>query len=744
MNSPIDDHPQRYAPQPLMMPVGDEQELDLRKLFDSVWGGRWIILVTVLLGALAAGAYLITTRPIFMANGLVQVEEEEKGMTPSMEDLSAAFGGSAKTSAEIEILQSRLVLGKVIDDLKLEIAAEPRYFPKIGRFWARKAYGAPSEGVWWQQFAWGGEKIEVSTFNVPDSLRDAAFTLIATGQGYLLLGPNMETILDGAVGETAVGEAGGEPVEIFVKSLSAAAGRHFSVVRRSRLATYSDVSGRFQVTEQGRQSGIIELTARDFSPVGAAEIVRKSQDAYVRQNVERRSAEAQQSLEFLQKQLPSIKEKVDAAQTQLNAYQVKQDSVDVTKETELILQQSVELETRRLELQQERQVALQRFTLKHPVILAIDGQIARIASEFGSVKKLSETLPAKQQEILSLLRDLEVNEQLYTTLLNSAQELQIAKAGTIGSVRIIDYPLIPKSKALPRGRSVMMLGLVLGFVVGVVITFIKMTLNKGVSDPSQVEQAFGLASYAAIPYSRQQSKFRRFIERGKSGFHVLAAMDPSDVAIEALRSLRISLQFALLESRSNVLMLTGPTPGIGKSFVAMNLGVVLAASGKKVVVIDGDLRRGALNKYCGVTREPGVTDFILGSADALQVLRKTPITHLSFVARGTAAPNPGELLMHPRFSELINTLSLNHDLVIVDAPPVLPVADACVIGALAGCTLIVLKDHEHTMPAIEDTVRRLQQAGVNPKGVIFNQMGRSPGSYGYRAYGSYRYDQKYN
>lgn len=705
----------------------DAQELDLRKLLDTLWSGRWIVAAAVLIALLLAGLYLIAARPVFVADGLLQVEEDKSAMGGTSEGLSALFGGVVKTAAELEILKSRMVLGKVIDELRLEIVAEPRYFPLFGRFLARQS----------------GDRIEVSSFKVPDPLQGERFTLVITEQGYELQDPDQETVLTGTVGVPAEGKVQSGSIRLFVKDLAAPPGRRFTLIRSSHERTHERLLDRFKVREQGRQSGVIRLSAEDYSPVQAAAIIRRAEDTYVRQNVERRSSEAQQSLEFLEKQLPAIKEKVDAAQAQLNAFQIKEDSVDVTKETELILEQAVELETQRLALQQKRKEALPRFTPQHPAVIALDSQIAAVEAELAKIKSLTEALPTKQQEILNYLRDLEVNRQIYITLLNSAQELQVAKASTIGNVRVIDYPLVPGKKSRPKETLVLALALMLGLIAGGALTYLRASLNKGVSNPSEVEQALGLVTYASIPYSRVQGRLRRKIRKGEPGLHVLAIKEPLDVSIEAVRSLRTSLQFALLESANNVLMLTGPTPALGKSFVSINLAAVLASTGKKVAVVDCDLRKGSLHQYAGLPQAPGVTDYVLGQVQASQIACDVQAGKLVIYPRGIQAPNPAELLLHSRFVELIQNLSRDYDLVIIDAPPVLPVTDACVMGSLAGCTLIVLKDHAHPMSAIEETVRRLRNAGVHPKGVVFNQVGRTAASYGYRAYGEYRHDQKY-
>ena len=701
-------------------------ELDLSQLISTLWSGRWTIVAFVAAACVLGILYLIAARPVYESNGMVQVEQNAKSMGGGMGDLASLFGAPMETEAEIQILKSRMVLGKVISALKLEVQAEASYFPIFGRFIARKRV----EGDALQpalftnsRYAWGGEKLEVTQFTVPETLLGEPFRLTALGNGqFSLQDPEDDSkIWRGQVGVLLSAESSAGPITLFVQELRSHPGTRFSVVRLSFMEVLTNLQQHLKVAEAGKQSGVISLTVRGPSARYVADVIQQMEDAYLRQNVERRSAEAQQSLEFLQQQLPEIKGRVDAAQAKLNEYQLKQGSVNVTKETELVLQQSVDFETKRLELMGQRQQATQRFTAQHPVVQALDAQIRALDSEQANIKKRTETLPETQQEVLSLMRELEVNSQIYTTLLNSAQELQVAKAGTVGNVRIIDYPLIPNKKTSP-----------VSVVVGAISVFIGF------------ERVLGLPTYAAVPYTGRQKRVAMALRKKQEGTHILAEVEPDNVAIEALRSLRTSLQFALLEAQNNIVMLTGPTPALGKSFVSINLAAVLAKSGKKVVVVDCDLRRGYLHRYIGETAAPGISDYVAGNADMQSVIRKTPVAGLSLIANGTIPPNPSELLLHERFVQFLKHLSETYDLVIVDTPPVLPVTDASIIGRMAGCVLMVLKEGEHPMRMVEETVRRLRQAGVQLRGIIFNQVGIRGGGYGYySSYYTYSYSNKY-
>lgn len=720
-------------------------DINLRELFDVLWSGKWIVAAVTLIAVLLSIAYAVTVQPIYQSNGLVQIEKDESGAGKALDQLSSLIGGApTDASAEIAILKSRMVLGTVVESLKLYIKVEPIYFPVVGKAiaWRYRSDGLNAPVLGLHAFAWGGESIKVTAFDVPESMHNSSFVLEVTEQGFTLKQEKLALVVNGSVGQrlnvnTRVGNIG-----LFVQDIKARPGVRFRLTRVALPTILEQVALNLTVSEQPRDSGVLAIQVEDANPRFAAQLVNEIENAYLKQNVERRSAQAEQSLEFLKRQLPTLRENVDSAQASLNSYQLQRGTVDVQQETALVLKRTVDLETQRLSLMQERDAALLRYTSQHPVVTALNERVRGVEREITGVRKQVELLPQTQQEILSLMRDLEVNTQLYTALLNSAQELQVTKAGTVGNVRIIDYGLAPLYPVKPRKKVIVALGLVAGLMMGVLMVFSMRAFLRGVDRPEEVERALGLPTYASIPYSQSQRRVMQRLRQEKgAGGMMLAGLDSNDLAVEALRSLRTSLHFAMLEASNNVVMLTGPIAALGKSFVSINLGALLAMSGKRILVIDADMRRGRLHLYAGVNQKPGLSDYVAGTVNSLEaIVHSTAVKGLDFVAGGTRPPNPSEILMSAQFDQALKELSARYDYVLVDTPPVLPVTDAAVIGRLAGTTLLVLKSAEHPLRAIEETVRRLRQAGVPVRGVIFNQVGARVGSYGYGSYGySYGY-----
>jgi tyrosine-protein kinase Etk/Wzc len=288
-----------------------------------------------------------------------------------------------------------------------------------------------------------------------------------------------------------------------------------------------------------------------------------------------------------------------------------------------------------------------------------------------------------------------------------------------------------------------MLALVVGLGLGVALAFARKALDRSVEDPDIIEQRLGIGVYAAIPHSPRVAELERASRRSRAGATpTLAAADPSDVAVESLRSLRTSLEFALVEARSNVIMVGGPSPGVGKSFVSINLASVLADTGKRVLLVDGDMRKGRLHRQLGLERAPGLSDVITGAAALDDAVRATTTPNVSILPTGRVPPNPSELLASDRFRLAMAELSRRWDIVLIDTAPILAVTDAALIGRIAGMTLVVVRSGRHPLREIALAVKRLAQSGVRLHGFVLNDISPRSGVLGRKYAYHYQYDYR--
>ena len=721
------------------------QEIDLMALFGALLDRKLFIAFITAAFMITGVLYAIFATPVYQATAMIQVEDGAASV-PGFDELGGMFESTSAAVTEIELLKSRSVIGEAVDNLKLDIIARPKLFPVIGNRAFRKftpmSYGEvaePSFGA--SSYAWGGERLDIFRFDVPNTAVGASFTLIAGEENVLtLLNSEGEVVLKGKVGE----ELSNGKFHLTVRSLIARPGTEFLLIRRDRLNTILDLQASISASEKGKDSGIIDLSLQSESAEFAETVLDKVAAIYVRRNVERNSAEAQKSLEFLEVQLPEIKKQLEFAEERFNDYQIQSQSINITLETQGVLEQVVKLETKLQELELKRLELSRKFKESHPTYQGILEQIAAVEKQKQELVSEVGSLPETQQELLRLKRDVEVSNQIYTLLLSKTQELDIVRAGTVGNVRIIDYAEVNLKKPVkPKKPLIVVVLTMIGGMLAVAIVLIQKVIHKGVEDPNEIE-ALGLPVYASVPYSDYQDKLTGF-SKAKKGRNkpktILAVDNPADLSVEALRSLRTSLHFAMMEAKNNLIAISGPSPGVGKSFISVNLAAVLAQSGKKVLIIDADMRKGYLQTHFGMQWDDGLSDYLSGRLNLEQITKHSQVQGLDVITRGQIPPNPSELLMHANFTKLVDEVKGEYDIVIIDTPPILAVTDPAIVSAHTGTTLLVTRFGQNHAREIELTRNRFEQNGIDVKGVVFNGVIRkASNAYGY--YGYYNYEYK--
>lgn len=720
----------------------DDDEIDLLGLLDVLLDARWLIAGVTVLAILLGGAYAFLSRPVYEANSLIQVEDSKPGAAGALGDAASLFDIKSPATAEMEILRSRLVVGKSVDDLQLYVAAAPKYLPLVGNWMARRATELSNPGFMGMGgYVSGNESIRLGLLEVPAALEGKPLLLVATEAGFELLGPEGEPLVQGKTGTPASFGSGQSQGRILVTELKARPGAHFNMSRSSRLGVIQQLQKDLAISEQGKQSGVIAVTLQGNDPQKIARTLNAVGTNYVRQNVERKSAEAEKSLDFLGGFLPQLKKQLEDSEVRFNKFRNQNGTFDLGTEGKNYLDTAVKLQGSLLELQQKRREQSAQFTAAHPVIQTLDAQIAAVTKEIAGLTSKVKTLPNTEQDLLRLTRDVKVNSELYLNLLTSSQQLRLVKEGKVGNVRVVDAPVVPERSIKPQRAQILAISLVLGLLLGMGLAFLRNSLRPGIKDPADIESATGLHVFATVPHSAEQEKLTKLIKAQTPGNHLLAINQPEDPGVESLRSLRTALQFAMLDARNNIVLFTGPTPGIGKSFTSTNFAAVLGAGGKRVLLIDADMRKGHLHQFFGMKRGEGLSELITGTRVLGDVVRRNVAPNLDLISTGTMPPNPGELLMSPATLLLLESLSGQYDLVLIDTPPVLAVSDTQVIASHAGTVFLVARAEVTALGELQESVKRLGQAGVAVKGVVFNDLDTSRqryGGYGYK-YSRYRY-----
>lgn len=706
-------------------PVTGNDEIDIGRLVGTVIEARWWVLGITALFAFCAVIYTLFATPIYSADALVQIEQNAGSSL--VQDINSALSDKPPASeAEIQLIRSRLVLGKTVDDLDLDISVSKNTFPLFGAGWER-LMGRQNETV------------KVTTFTLPKGMNDQVFTLNVLDDKSYALTSDGGFSARGQIGQTLNKDG----VTMVVSEIHARPDTEFTVNKFSTLGMINTLQNNLTVTETGKDTGVLSLTFTGEDREQIREILDSITRNYLEQNVARKSEEAAKSLAFLAKQLPEVRSRLDVAENKLNAFRQDKDSVDLPLEAKAVLDSMVNIDAQLNELTFKEAEISKLYTKAHPAYRTLLEKRQALEDEKAKLNGRVTAMPKTQQEIVRLTRDVESGQQVYMQLLNKQQELQINEASTVGDVRIVD-PAIAQPGVLKPKKGLIILGsIILGLMLSIVGVLLRSLFNRGIESPQVLEEN-GISVYASIPLSEWQKardnvKTIKGVKRYKQS-QLLAVGNPTDLAIEAVRSLRTSLHFAMMQAQNNVLMLTGVSPSIGKTFVCANLAAVISQTNKRVLLIDCDMRKGYTHELLGTNNVNGLSDILVGKGDFSACARPTSIPNFDLVPRGQVPPNPSELLMSERFGELIKWASSHYDLVLIDTPPILAVTDAAIVGRHAGTTLMVARYAVNTLKEVETSLSRFGQNGIQVKGVILNSIFRR--ATGYQDYGYYEYEYK--
>jgi len=714
-------------------------DIDLLQLIDTFLNGKWLILFFMLITTLLAFIYAFGQPATYRADALVQVEAKT-AVVPGIEDLAGFGGDDTSIGAELELIKSRRILGQAVDALSLDIIAYPNKIPLLSHLHQR--FFSPDNShkfpaIWetfdkfTTQYAWGNENIKVSRLDVPDRFLNKPLTvIIKVNKSYQLFFKD-NFILEGKIGQAA--EAKESSLGLFIDDMNGLPETTYTLIKQSKLTAITNLQKHLHVKEKGKKTGIISLILEGSDKTRIVQTLNHISETYLQQNKSRSSEEASNALTFLNEQIKPVKEKLNEAEARLSQYRTQHKTADMSMETQSMLRVVAEIETELQQLSFRKDELSKKYTANHPSMQVVLSQEKKLEKRKKDTLINFSKLPKTQQELLKLTSDFTVTETIYLQLLNNTQEFKIVQASSVGNVYIVDRAIAYEEAVKPKKALILMLSVFLGLILGVLIVFLRKAFHQTIDNPEILEQILGLPVYATVPLSKEVKLTRAFKNKARKQKSLLALENITDPAIESLRSLRTSLHFALLEAKNNIVMITGPSPGIGKSFISSNFAAVLASGEQSILLIDADMRKGYLHNVLNLNISPGLSGLISNKHSLEETIKKVAVGSCSMdvITRGQTPPNPSELLMHSHFEELLNKLSRIYDLILIDTPPVHAVTDPTIIGAHAGVTFMVVRYNQHSMKEIEYSVSRLTQTGVETKGFIFNGYIAKNNRYGY-------------
>jgi len=715
----------------------DDDAVNLAELFYSLLYQWKFITLCILVSLSCAFLYLRIASPKYSSDALVQVIDQKSISDSLFGDLSKVLDTKSQAQTEIELLHSRLVIGNTVKNLHLDIAIHSASDTILNRLLKNnkiKTYYRVQD----VSLSENGHLLQISNFEVPSFYQDQPIKLHILPDGHYSLTFLDKAALQGTLNTPLQATLGGEPFSLTLKIQPGMAQSDFTLTKYSLQNAVSTVDKNFRAQENGKQTGIISLNYEGIDSDHISRVLNEILNQYLNQNIAQRTAEAEQTIGFLKVQLPELKKQLEESEIKFNAFRKKNNTIDIDKESELLLGQSIALKNSKTELELKKAELTSKYTTQHPMLAEIDSQLAEVDSKTTQLNDSLSRLPEIQRQYLQSYRDVQVNTALYTELLDNYQQMKVAKAGQVGTVRVVDSAITTVNPIKPKKMLVIILALITGAAIGIVIALLRKTLRIGIKNTELIEERLDLPVYATVPRSIVQSAFSRNKQRK---MNLLAAQNSDDIAIESLRSIRTVLYFTQRNAKNNITLVAGPAPGVGKSFISANLATVLAQSGKSVLLIDGDMRRGHLHKYMTAKKNPGLADYLNDLSLSIDdICQMHAVTGLNFISRGEVPRIPAEMLNSSRFAELLTALSARYDHVIIDSPPILAVTDSAIIGRHAGTCLLVARYAVTHIKELELSIRRLDQAGVHVNGIVLNDILReASGAYGY----GYNYNYKY-
>lgn len=691
------------------------KEIELGRIVAELFDHRLYVIFITLCFATIGGLVALFSTPVYVADALVQIEDKQQNsLLKSLNQLTPGLTPDA--SAEIQLLKSRMILCKTIHDLGLRYQVTRVRFPLLGEGWERLT----------------GETPAVLTLGLleftGEQTGERALTLTALGEGrFRVEGEGLSA--DGTAGQMLQTPG----LKLRVNSLDAPAGTRFTIALLSLPHAINDLNTRFSVKEVGKESGMLSLALTGTDPQKIAVTLKSIADNYLRQNIARQAAHDSQSLAFLQRQLPGVRAQLEEAEKRLNSYRRQRDSVDLNLEAKSVLEQLVNVDNQLNELTFREAEIAQHFKKDHPNYRALSEKRHTLEEERGRLNRRVSAMPTIQQEILRLSREVDSGRAIYQQLMTRQQELNISRSSTIGNVRIIDEALTSPDPVKPRKLLTVMLATLIGLMFAAVSVMAKAVLRKGIDSPDRLE-AQGMNVYATLPRSAwlwHKTRFSRMpffcaTEKHKTTNVPFLPVDrPLDIFVEAVRGLRTSLHFAMMDADNNILMFSGPAQNCGKTLVSTTLAALVAQVGERVLLVDADMRKGYVHNIFELSNEAGLSDVLSGRVTFQQAVQTYAASGIDVVTCGQVPPNPSELLMHDRFKKFMQWASEQYDMVIVDTPPILAVTDAALVGSIAASTLLVARYNVTSVKQMLVCTRRLQTMNVNVKGVVLNDVVKS-------------------
>lgn len=735
-------------PQRALVPVAQEtvpaanndedDEIDLRELWSVIKHRKGTILLIFALVSLIALLVTLSMTPIYRAGVTLEINTEEKRVLDYDVEANAAPVSAANTKdfyqTQYELLKSRTLADRVINkmgleaNLKGEQLAKPFYadtLQSIKDWFTAKPADSTAEGS-------GTENVKKGERPLSEKfLANVTVSPVKNSQIVTLYYDDPEPELAAAVANALA--------ENYMS---------MNLERRADSTTYAKKFLDEQLVQ-----------AKSKLEESESKLVQYAKDKAIF-NTDDKQNLVSKKLQGLSEALTEAEKDRIAAESDFRQAQASKSQARVQDST--VIQQ---LKASRAKLQAEYQDKIKTYKPEYPLMLQLQGQISELDQQIQTESTVetttaqttlrSEYLAAKQKEdqlsaevekykaellnsqdksigYNTLQREVETNRQLYEGLLQRVKEVNVAGLSNTNNISIVDPALVPYAVHKPNVKLNLALGMVLGLFLGTVVAFLLEFLDDRIKSSEDLEKVLGVPLLGMAPSASKRSK---------ENYALLTVEKPTSAVAEAFRSLRTNLMFATRTGAPKVMNVTSSGPSEGKSSTTINLATAFAQAGKAVLLIDGDLRKPTLHKHFKLDNSKGLANYLVGQENLEHITQTSFIPEVSVVTSGPLTPNPVELLSSEKLDELVsyaNNPQCPFDMIIIDSPPILGLADALVIGNRTQATLLVAAYNEtHKRPLLA-AFTRLRQARNHIIGTVMTKAkGNAGGSY-------YNYDYYYS
>ncbi|TXD98088.1 polysaccharide biosynthesis tyrosine autokinase [Psychrobacter frigidicola] len=712
----------------------DNNDINLLSLLSVLLRGWKVVVFLTLLGWLIGVLYSRYETPIFKSDALIQVDKSSQGISAlgsNISELVSPDVGPAQT--EVRLIQSRMILKPVVDLLHLSVRLNDptvNSWDRIKNNRTDTQFNTP-EGV---SLKTENGQVEVSQFNVSQDYLNRPFTLVRSDTGFVL--SNGFDDFKGQLNQPHLFKGTDGVIQITVTDLPAGA-HPINISKQSLQDTTDSINSALTVTELDSSTGILQLSLTGANQQQITSILKQIIISYVDQNQSRGSEETTTTLKFMETQIPLLKQKLEDSEAVFNEFRKNSGSIDINQEAGLLVGKIDGIDNQLNELKLKKADLTTYYTEDHPLVVQINDQLKVLNAKQREVEGKITDLPEIQKEFLKLSEDMGINREIYLTMLKNYEQLKIVKAGQIGNARIVDLPISTYRTIAPKKQQLIMLATLSGLLLGILLVFLRSLLNNTVKDPNRLETKTGVPVIATIPRSLSLTRLGK---NKNTPNRLLAYVDHNSLSYEAIKSLRTHLMLDIpgeekSGQRANVILITGESIGVGKSFISANLTEVFGQLNKKVLIIDADMRMGELHKVFNIEQNVGLADY-LSQDDALlqnnerpqtdnsltNFIHPTAMNNIDFMPRGQQPHNPTSLLASDRLGELMSEVNAYYDYIVIDSPPILAASDAVILSRYTDKVLLVTRYNSSMEGQLVYAIKQLTKAHVQVDGIVLNDV----------------------